>query len=125
MPVPRISREELKQRLDNRAAPAPLLLDVRLKYPYEHSTVKLPGAVRFSPTEPVNAASLPKDRDLVTYDSDPGELTSSSVAADLIRRGYRASALAGGIAEWLAANYPVETKEAPQQSVPEPGSLKG
>lgn len=125
MSVPRISKEELKQRLDNAAAPAPLLLDVRLKYPYEHSTVKLPGAVRFSPAGGEQSVSLPKDRELVAYDSDPHELTSSAVAADLIRRGYRASALAGGIADWIAANYPVETKEAPRQSTPEPGSLKG
>jgi rhodanese-related sulfurtransferase len=123
--VPRISKEELKQRLENTSAQAPVLLDVRLKYPYEHSTVKLPGAMRLSPTDLGSAGSLPKDRDLVAYDSDPHELTSSAVAADLIRRGYRVSALAGGIADWMAANYPVETKDAPRQSAPEPGSLKG
>jgi rhodanese-related sulfurtransferase len=120
--VPRITKEALKQRLDDGTAPAPLLIDARLKYPYEHSTVKLPGAIRYS----LDAAeALPKDRDVVTYDSDPNELASSAVAAALIRRGYRASALAGGIADWLAANYPVETKEAPRQAAPEPGSLKG
>ena len=42
MPVPRISKEDLKQRLDSGAQP--VLVDARLKYPYEHSTVKLPGA---------------------------------------------------------------------------------
>jgi rhodanese-related sulfurtransferase len=121
--VPRISKEELKQRLES--GQAPLLLDVRLKYPYEHSTVKLPGAVRLVPIPPIDAASIPRDRDLIAYDSDPGELTSSAVAAELIRRGYRVHALAGGIADWIAANYPVETKGAPRQAAPEPGSLKG
>ena len=63
--------------------------------------------------------------DQLVYDSDPNELASSRVAAELIRQGYRAVALKGGIAEWLAANLPIETKEAPRQTAPEPGALKG
>ena len=119
MPVPRISKEDLKQRLES-GAPL-VIVDARLKYPYEHSTVKLPGAVRMGgPT-----GSFPRDRDIVVYDSDPSELASSDVAAELIRQGYRAVALQGGIADWIAANLPTETKEAPRQAPPEPGALKG
>jgi rhodanese-related sulfurtransferase len=121
VPVQRITKEDLKQRLDGGSAP--VLVDARLKYPYEHSTVRLPGAVRYSAGEP--APSLPKDRDIVVYDSDPNELASSHVAAELIRLGYRAVTLKGGIVEWLAANLPTETKEAPKQAPPEPGALKG
>jgi rhodanese-related sulfurtransferase len=121
VPVPRISKEELKTRLDSGAPP--VVIDARLKYPYEHSTVRLPGAVRFNGTGAV--PSLPRDRDIVVYDSDPSELASSHVAALLIRQGYRASALQGGIVDWLAANLPTETKEAPKQATPEPGALKG
>jgi rhodanese-related sulfurtransferase len=122
--VPRISKEDLKQRLEAGAgSAAPILVDARLKYPYEHSTVKLPGAVRF--TGGPSVPSLSKDRDIVVYDSDPYELASSRVAAELIRLGYRASCLKGGIAEWLTANLPTETKEAPKQATPEPGALKG
>lgn len=121
VPVPRISKEDLKQQLDGSASP--VLVDARLKYPYEHSTVRLPGAIRFNGDGPVPA--LPRDRDVVVYDSDPHELASSHVAALLIRQGYRASTLKGGIAEWLAANLPTESKEAPKQSAPEPGALKG
>jgi rhodanese-related sulfurtransferase len=119
--VPRITKEDLKQRLD--AGSAPVLVDARLKYPYEHSTVRLPGAIRY--TEAAPATSIPRDRDIVVYDSDPNELASSRVAADLIRQGYRAAALKGGIVDWLAANLPTETKEAPKQAPPEPGALKG
>ena len=68
---------------------------------------------------------LSKDREIVVYDSDPNELASSGVAAILIRQGYRASALKGGIVDWLTANLPTETKEAPKQATPEPGALKG
>ena len=120
MAVPRISKEELKRRLE--AGPAPVLVDARLKYPYEHSTVRLPGAIRYAPDAP---PALPRDREIVIYDSDPNELASSHVAAQLIRQGYRALALKGGIAEWIAANLPTETKDAPRQAPPEPGALKG
>jgi rhodanese-related sulfurtransferase len=125
MPVPRISREDLKSRLDNPdPAVRPLLLDVRLKYPYEHSTMKLPGAARMLP-DALDTSKLPRDREIVAYDSDPEELVSSRVAAQLIKAGYRASALKGGIVEWLAANFPTEAKAAPKAAAPEPGSLKG
>ena len=121
MPVPRISKEELKQRLESAASP--VLVDARLKYPYEHSTVRLPGAVRYAGGGPV--PPLPRDREIVIYDSDPNELASTRVAAELIRQGYRAVALKGGISEWIGANLPTETKEAPRQAPPEPGALKG
>jgi rhodanese-related sulfurtransferase len=112
MPVPRITKEELKQRLDaGDPAGVPVLLDVRLKYPYEHSGLRLPGALRM-PAEALDVSRLPRDRAVVVYDSDPDEIVSVGVAADLIRRGYQASALKGGINEWVGANYPVEPKEA-------------
>jgi rhodanese-related sulfurtransferase len=119
--VPRISKEDLKKRFDE--GTAPVVIDARLKYPYEHSTVKLPGAIRFNGDGPPPA--LPRDREIVVYDSDPGELASSHVAAVLIRQGFNASALKGGIVEWLTANLPIETKDAPKQATPEPGALKG
>jgi rhodanese-related sulfurtransferase len=117
--VPRISKEDLKQRLDSGAPP--VVVDARLKYPYEHSTVRLPGAIRYI----AGASTIPRDRDVVVYDSDPNELASSHVAAELIRLGYRAAALKGGINEWLSANLPTETKSAPIMAPPEPGALKG
>jgi rhodanese-related sulfurtransferase len=121
VPVPRISKEDLKLQLESGAAP--VLVDARLKYPYEHSTVRLPGAIRY-PADG-SAPALPRDREVVVYDSDPNELASSHVAAELIRQGYRAAALKGGISDWVAANLPTETKEAPKQAPPEPGALKG
>lgn len=124
MPVPRISKEELKHRLETADAAPPLVLDVRLKYPFEHSTVKLPGARRMA-AESIDLTGVPRDRDIVAYDSDPDEVTSSHVAAELIRHGYRASALKGGIAEWVGANFPVETKESARPTSPAPGALKG
>ncbi|MCU1382430.1 MAG: hypothetical protein JWL71_1127 [Acidobacteria bacterium] len=120
MPVPRITKEELKARLDS-GAPV-VIVDGRLKYPFEHSTVKLAGSIRF--TEGASP-SLPAGSEVVVYDSDPNEIASSEIAARLIRLGHKASALKGGIADWLAANLPVDTKDAPKQATPEPGALKG
>jgi len=119
--VPRISKEDLKQQLESGASPS--LVDARLKYPYEHSTVRLPGAIRF--TGEGTVPSLPQDRDVVVYDSDPHELAASHVAVQFMRKGYRVACLKGGIADWMGANLPIETKEAPKQATPEPGALKG
>jgi 3-mercaptopyruvate sulfurtransferase SseA len=46
------------------------------------------------------------------YDSDPDEITAVRVAAELARTGARVHVLKGGLAEWVAANLPVETKAA-------------
>jgi len=114
MPVPRITKEDLKLRLEDAdAATHPVILDVRLKYPYEHSTVTLPGSIRMA-ADAVGATSLPRDRDVVVYDSDPDEVTGSTVAGTLIQQGFRASVLKGGIAEWAGANYPMDSKPAPK-----------
>ncbi len=114
MPVPRITKEDLKLRLENPdAAGHPTIVDARLKYPYEHSTVKLPGAIRMAP-DAVSTAQIPRERDVVVYDSDPDEVTGSAVAGELIRQGFKASVLKGGIAEWAGANLPVDTKPAPK-----------
>ena len=123
MAVPRITKEELQAKLEDAAA-APVLLDVRLRYPYEHSTVKLPGAIRLEPPE-FDLSSVPRDREIVAYDSDPEEIVSARVVAQLVRDGCSAHALAGGIVEWLSAKLPTEEKEAPKQKPPVAGALKG
>ena len=124
MAVPRISKDELKQRLEGSPDTRPAVVDVRLKYPFEHSTLMIAGAIRMPPGA-LNASALPRDRDIVLYDSDPDELVSERVAQELIRHGFRAMALSGGIAEWVAAKLPTESKPAPQPSTPAPGALKG
>ena len=112
MAVPRISSDELKRRMDDAAA-APLIIDVRLKYPYEHSTVLLPGALRSGPGT-VDAGLLSRDRDVVLYDSDPEELVAEKAASGLIAAGYRVSVLQGGISAWVTAKLPTDSKPAPQ-----------
>jgi rhodanese-related sulfurtransferase len=122
--APRITKEELKLRLDGPPDARPVIVDARLKYPYEHSTLMLPGAIRLG-AGLIDPAHLPRDRDIVVYDSDPSELVSARLVSELTRQGFRAAALAGGIAEWLNAKLPTDTKPAPQAAPPAPGSLKG
>jgi rhodanese-related sulfurtransferase len=124
MAVPRITKEDLKQRLDGPADSAPVVIDVRLKYPYEHSTVTLPGAIRMPPGA-LDVTRLPRDRDIVVYDSDPEELVSERVADELIRLGYRAIALQGGIGDWVTAKLPTTAKPAPQPAASAAGAAKG
>ncbi len=123
MTVPRITKEDLKARLEGDPATRPVILDARLKYPYEHSTLTLPGAVRVNP-DTLDTSGLSTDRDIVAYDSDLEELASVRVAAALIRQGYRASALKGGLPEWVTAKFPTDAKDAPVQTPPKAGELK-
>jgi len=120
--VQRITKEQLKERFD--LGDVPTLLDVRLKYPYEHSTVTLPGALRAAPNV-VGSLSIPRDKEIVVYDSDPGEIVSARVAQGLLRKGYQVSVLKGGLPDWVTANYPTETKVAPRAAPPEPKFPKG
>lgn len=124
MAIPRITKEDLQALLEADKSAAPVIVDARLKYPYEHSTVKLPDAIRLSSPD-FDGSAIPKERNIVVYDSDPDEIVSVKVAAALIRQGYRASALQGGIEAWLAAKLPTDSKEAPKQKPPVAGALKG
>ena len=92
MPVERITKEQLKERLDR--GDAPTILDVRLKYAYEHSTVKLPGAIRVPPYA-IDSVAIPGGSDVIAYDSDPNELVSTRVAAELLRKGMKVRVLKG------------------------------
>ena len=117
MGVSRISKDDLTLKLDGDEAARPVLADVRLKYAWDHSTLKLPGAVRIDPKQPAGA-QLAKGRDLVVYDSDPDDITAVNVAIRLKQAGYAVSVLKGGLPEWVAANLPTETKDAVRALAP-------
>lgn len=124
MAVARITKEELKARLDSATdATKPVIVDARLKYPYEHSTVTLPGAIRLAPGT-LDRSQFPKDRLIVVYDSDPDDLVSERIVAALTAQGHDAKALTGGIAEWVNAKLPTDSKHAPQP-LTAVSSLKG
>jgi 3-mercaptopyruvate sulfurtransferase SseA len=118
MAVSRITKEDLTLQLEGDEAGRPALADVRRKYAWDHSTLKLPGAMRLDPKAP-STTGLAKDRDLVVYDSDPDEITGVEVAAALAAAGIRVHVLKGGLPEWVAASLPTETKDA-VRAVPPP-----
>lgn len=117
MAVSRITKEDVKQRLDGEESGRPVLADARRKYAWDHSTLKLPGALRLDPRAP-STAGLAKDRDIVVYDSDPDEITAVEVAAGLAAAGFRVHALTGGLPGWVAGNLPTETKDAVRATPP-------
>ncbi len=119
MAVPRITKEDLRQRLEGDEAARPVLADVRRKYAWDHSTLKLPAAIRLDPKAP-DVSALPRGRDLVVYCSDPNEVTSVDVAVALMKQGISASVLKGGLPEWVGANLPSETKDAVRAAGPAP-----
>ncbi len=72
-------------------------------------TLQLPGAIRL-PSASTDLSAIPPGRDVVVYDSDPDEIVSAPVVAALIDQGMHATALAGGLSEWIAAGFPTETR---------------
>ena len=87
MPVERISKEQLKERLDR--GDKPTILDVRLKYAYEHSTVKLPGAIRVPPYA-IDSVAIPAGSVI--------RISAAGVGSNHRRRNGRRAVGAGGAA---------------------------
>jgi hydroxyacylglutathione hydrolase len=66
MELPRITKEDLKRRMD---AHEPLtVLDTRAPESWDESDVKLPGAIRVPPDDVErHLAEIPRDHMVVTY----------------------------------------------------------
>lgn len=64
--VPRITKEELKTKMDN--GQDIVVLDVRGGVSYSGSKVKIKGAIRIAPEEiETKYKDLPQDREIITY----------------------------------------------------------
>lgn len=64
--VPRITKEELKTKMDK--GQDIIVLDVRTESSYSGSKVKIKGALRISPDEiETKYKDLPQDREIITY----------------------------------------------------------
>ncbi|MDR3635684.1 MAG: rhodanese-like domain-containing protein [Isosphaeraceae bacterium] len=106
-PVPRITREALQQRLDQKEAVT--LLDVRQPSQLTGDRRTLPRAVVMPPDKVERRhAELPADREIVVYCACPNEETSGRVALWLRERGYQAYALTGGFDAWRDAGLPLD-----------------
>ena len=131
MVIPRITKEDLARWLQETDTepvaserPRPFVVDVRLKYPYEHSTISLPGAIRMAAAdlESCDSPQGPRNHPVRFGSRGAGR---RSAAARLIRLGFRALVLQGGIAAWAGAKLPIARKSAPQLAVPVSGLARG
>jgi len=108
--VPRISIEELKKMMDDRAAVT--ILDVQPKDVYAAGHIK--GAISLPWKSQIaleDVWSLKEDQLIITYcDCGPGEADSSNVADQLIQFGYTNVKVLKdpSIKGWREAGYPME-----------------
>jgi rhodanese-related sulfurtransferase len=95
MDIPEIDPDELRRRLDGPAPP--LVLDVREDE--EVAAVAFPGARHIPMGELADrTGELPTDRDIVVVCA--AGVRSATVTAALVRAGWPAVNLAGGMAAW-------------------------
>ncbi len=100
-----VSHEELMARMRSDSV---VLLDVRPGD--EFAAGHLPGAVHIDVADlEVQAAQLPKDREIVAYCRGPYCVMSYKAVQVLRARGFSVRRLEDGFPEWKAAGRPVET----------------
>jgi membrane protein DedA with SNARE-associated domain len=86
-----------------------VVFDVRSHGYYEKDTKRIHGSARLEPNAlSEQAATLPKDKEIVLYCTCVREATSARVARALEDRGINASVLEGGFRAWKKAGLPVE-----------------
>jgi rhodanese-related sulfurtransferase len=104
--VPRITAEELKQRLDD--GEDILIIDTRIgsrQYELSH----IPGAIK----KPRSLDDVAHDQAIVAYCTDPSEASSAGQALGLYGQGFSdVAVLSGGMNSWVEAGYPMEGSQA-------------
>ena len=91
-----------------------MILDVRSVAALQLDPRQLPGALRVDLADlRSQAASLPRNRDIVVYCNCPNEASAAMAAGVLAAAGFtRARPLAGGVDEWERAGRPLELHAA-------------
>jgi hypothetical protein len=131
MAIPGLATGYLAQRLQDAAAGGspdgnvlPVIIDVKLTYPCEHSTIPLPGALRMTATD-IDSSALRPNHDIVRDYSDPKRPVSGGAAAGPFRLGCSASVLQGRTSARSSATRPTERTRAPQLAIPVSGLARG
>ena len=108
--LPRITVEELRDRID--ADNAPIIVDVRSALGREHDRRCIPGALEMTLEEvTVRLHEFPMDREIVFYCACPNEATAAFATRKLMDRGYmNVRPLRGGLDAWAAAGYEIEIR---------------
>lgn len=106
--IPSISAASLAERVS--AGRFPCLIDVRREERYAESDSAIRGARRRSPEQTeIWAQNLPRDTDIVVY-CVHGHEVSQNAAAALLKRGFHAVYLAGGIEAWRESGGALQAK---------------
>jgi rhodanese-related sulfurtransferase len=105
--VPRMSKDELKQRLTESDL---TIIDLRLNY--DQSSLTIPHAKRENPQNVDSwAGGYDSTKPMILYCSSPNEKTSAEAAARLIELGFsKVCVLKGGWVVWQSSNFPVHDK---------------
>jgi rhodanese-related sulfurtransferase len=99
-----ISREELKQMLDQKENFRLVMALADWAYQAKH----IPGSIHFG-TMREALQSLSRDDEIVVYCSDENCIASKALGQLLERNGYtHVLHFAGGLADWEQAGYPLE-----------------
>lgn len=99
-----ISREELKQMLDQKENFRLVMALAEWAYQAKH----IPGSIHFNTMRDA-LQSLSKDEEIVVYCSDENCIASKALGQLLERNGYtHVLHFAGGLADWEQAGYPLE-----------------
>ena len=104
----RISVAELYEQM--KAAPPPVVLDVRSATAQGLQLQRIPGALHM-PVQQVgqHIGKLPRDRDIILYCTCPNEASAAKAAKLLMNHGFRrVRPLHGGLEAWVAAGYALE-----------------
>jgi rhodanese-related sulfurtransferase len=106
--VPRITTQELKEKLD--ANEDVIVVDARSRTEYD--SVHIPGALSIPLAEiEERHGELPQEGEIVLYCTWPAEQTSARAALKLYELGFtEVRALWGGLHAWQVAGYPVEVR---------------
>src|SRR5262245_40206984 len=90
------------------------ILDVRRNEMYESLPLSIPGSVRLSPEDldrGIGGLDLDTTRPIVTYCTDPEEVTSARVAHKLRKLGFKdVRILKGGLGAWTNSGLPIESR---------------
>jgi rhodanese-related sulfurtransferase len=100
----RISREELKEKLDRKDNFRLVMALAEWAYQAKH----IPGSIHFDNIKEA-LHSLSKDDEIVVYCSDENCIASTALGQLLERNGYsHVLHYAGGLQDWEQAGYPLE-----------------
>jgi rhodanese-related sulfurtransferase len=104
--VPEVTSTQLLAEIGSGNGKAPLLLDIREQF--ERAQTFIPNSVHIPMNSvPSRLEELDRDQDIVVYCAHGNR--SYGVAGWLIKQGYKARSLKGGIVDWQHKHGPIES----------------